>query len=576
MEKLKRLPYGNSNFESIRTEGYAYIDKTRFIELLENETNKYQFFIRPRKFGKSLFFSVLSYYYDLNAVNKFQQLFGDLYIGQHPTPERNSYLVLKFNFSGINTASEPEFMESFRFKIRQSVASCINAYRDIIRNAPELIRKTDDNPNGIDALAILYDAAVAAGRKLFILIDEYDHFANDLIAMGNRLGEDVYRRMIRANGVVRDFYETVKIGTSEAVSRIFITGISPVMLDDLTSGFNIASNLSLKLSYNEMMGFTQAETDALMDVTGVNPAHINVDMQAYYNGYLFHKDGENRIYNPSMILYFFNQILKEKQAPEQLLDENLKTDYGRLQRLATNENNRQKLIEITKEGGVIAEIIPKFSIDRLNDDEYFISLLFYMGLLTIKEPYFGMVRLEIPNYSIRTIYWEYIRLLMQDTSLDTTMELRPLREAVIALAMEGDVHRYIDYVSKNAFAKLSDRDLRHFDEKYVQILLLSYLFQSKLYIPMSEYEAVPGFADIYLQRSPHVPQVKYEWLFEIKYLKTGDTDKLPQTMDAARVQLTKYMNAFRLAGRPGLYGAALVFIGKDRFELSVLEPAGIK
>ncbi|MDR2384036.1 MAG: AAA family ATPase, partial [Tannerella sp.] len=405
----------------------------------------------------------------------------------------------------------------------------------------------------------------------FVIIDEYDHFANDLIAMGNRMGEDIYRRMVRANGLVRDFYETLKIGTSNVVDRIFITGISPVMLDDLTSGFNIASNLSLKLQYNEMMGFTQTEVDALMIETGVNPQHINVDMKTYYDGYLFHKDGENRVYNPSMILYFFNEILCDKKAPQNILDENLKTDYGRLQRLATNDKNKQTLIDIIKKGGIVTDIIPKFSIDRLYDDEYFVSLLFYMGLLTIKEPYFSELYLTIPNYSIQTIYWEYLRLLTQESSAEISVEVRPLNEAIIALAMEGDVHRYIDYVSKNAFAKLSDRDLRNFDEKYIQILLLAYLFQSKIYIPMSEYEAVPGFTDIFLQRNPDLPQIRFEWIWEIKYLKAGEEYKAPQKMDEAKEQLCKYLHAFRLAGRPGLQGAAIVFTGKNKFDIHLIK-----
>ncbi|MDR0866481.1 MAG: ATP-binding protein [Candidatus Symbiothrix sp.] len=572
MEKAKQLPYGISNFETIRTQNYAYVDKTRFIELLEKESNPYQFFIRPRKFGKSLFFSTLSNYYDINTVNKFQQLFGDLYIGQHPTPEKNKCVILKFNFSGINTASKEGFASSFENVVQQSVCSCLKIYENVFTDADELIRQINENKLGIQALRVIYSATQNTGQRLFVIIDEYDHFANDLIAMGSRMGEDIYRRMVRANGLVRDFYETLKIGTSDVVNHIFITGISPVMLDDLTSGFNIASNLSLDLRYNEMMGFTQAEVDALMIETGVNPDYINVDMKAYYDGYLFHQDGGNRVYNPSMVLYFFNNILKEKKAPQNILDENLKTDYGRLQRLATNDKNRQTLIEILKEDGIVTTIVPKFSIDRLYDDEYFVSLLFYMGLLTIQEPDFMQVRLAIPNYSIQTIFWEYFRLLMQENSPEVIVEVQPLINSIKGMAMEGDIFGYIDYVSKNAFAKLSDRDLRNFDEKYIQILLLAYLFQSKIYIPMSEYEAVPGFADIFLQRNPDLPQIKYEWILEIKYLKTEEATKVPQKMEEAKEQLDKYLHAFRLAGRPGLYGAAIVFVGKNKFELFIQEP----
>jgi hypothetical protein len=340
------------------------------------------------------------------------------------------------------------------------------------------------------------------------------------------------------------------------------------MLDDLTSGFNIAANLTLKLKYNEMMGFTQDEVEQVMVATGVDPVYINVDMAAYYNGYLFHEDGENRVYNPSMILYFFDQILEEKKAPKNIIDDNLKTDYGRLKRLIQNERNRDCLIQIVKEEGATAEIIRKFSIDNLTDDDYFVSLLFYMGLLTIKEAQLHKVRLGIPNYSIRTVFWEYISRLTRETSPLMTIHTNALDEAIIAMAMEGDVHRYIEYVSQNAFSKLSDRDLQKFDEKYIQILLLAYLFQSRIYIPMSEYEAVPGYTDIYLQRNPNLPQIKYEWILELKYCKVGEEKEVPVKREEGLAQLHKYLHAHRLNERPDLKGAVVVFIGKDRFEIT--------
>jgi hypothetical protein len=362
---FKRLPYGNSNFESIITEGYAYVDKTQFIELLENESNKNQFFIRPRKFGKSLFFSTLYYYYDLNRTNDFEKLFGNLYIGKHPTPKHNTYVMMPFNFSGLNTSTIEEFKISLSTNIRESVRSFIDSYRAYFPEADTLIRKIDEDRHGSDALRIAYGAVKSAGMKIFVLVDEYDHFANDLIAMGKHMGDEIYKNMVTANGLVRDFYETLKIGTSDVVDRIFITGISPVMLNDLTSGFNIADNLTLKKKYNEMMGFTQEEVDTLMLETGVDPACINIDMEQYYNGYLFNEDGENRVYNPSMVLYFFNQILKHRKPPKDIIDANLRTDYGRIQRLVRNERNREKLLEIIKNNGIESDIISLFSIDSM-------------------------------------------------------------------------------------------------------------------------------------------------------------------------------------------------------------------
>jgi hypothetical protein len=568
-KNLKRLPYGLSNFETIRTENYVYVDKTRYIELLENESNHYHFFIRPRKFGKSLFLSILMNYYDVNRKHLFEQLFGDLYIGRNPTPRRNSYLIIWLNFSGINTQDVKSFSADFNLKIKIAVSAFLSDYDNIFPDTDRLERNVDNTESGSVAMEMAYGAAMKAGKKIFVIIDEYDHFANDLIAMGTRHGENIYHSMIHANGLVRDFYETLKIGTSKVVSRIFITGISPVMLDDLTSGFNIAGNLSLDLKYNEMMGFTQAEVSRIIDQTGIQPSWIQVDMESYYNGYLFHRNGENRLYNPSMIHYFFDMILREQKPPEQIMDDNLKTDYGRLQRLVQNDCNREKLLEIAKNGNVVSDIISKFSIDRLNDDEYFISLLFYMGLLTIDRYEAGNLFLKIPNYTIRTIYWEYIERLTREWNSDVAIDTAGQRKAIWELAFKGDPHPYIKYVSQNIFSRLSNRDLERFDEKYIKIMLLNGLFQSRLFVPVSEKEVEGGYIDIYLQRSPLLPEIPDEWVWEIKYVRAGDgrSEKALQThRREARRQLEKYRNARLFAGRADVRYLSILFVGKDRFE----------
>jgi hypothetical protein len=568
-KKYKRLPYGNSDFKSLMTENYAYVDKTRFIELLENEPNKNQFFIRPRKFGKSLFFMTLSYYYDLNETENFDKLFGDLYIGKHPTPERNSYAVMRFDFSGLDTSSESGFVTSFSTNVQNRVCNFFHLYHSIFPDAKKYIRQIEEEKQGISSLEKVFDAAEQSKIKLFFIIDEYDHFANDLIAMGKHPGKDLYKTMITANGIVRDFYKKIKnAAKSSIVNRTFITGISPVMLDDLTSGYNIATILTLNPKYNEMMGFTQEEVEWLMKETGVDETCINVDIQAYYNGYLFHKDGVHRVYNPAMMLYFFGQIIEFGNPPEYIIDLNLKTDYGRLQKLVQNDSNRQTLIKIMKEDGIVSEILPKFSIDMLSDNSYFVSLLFYMGLLTIKEPYLFQLKLGIPNYSIKTLYWEYLVRLMQETSPDMSIEAQPLNEAIYALAMNGDVERFIGYISNHAFSKLSDCDLQRFDEKYIQILLLAYLFMSKTYVPMSEYEAAPGRTDIYLQRNPLLPQIKYEWIFELKYCKTDAKESEIETKRNEGIeQVKQYLGSHRLGNRLDLKAAVIVFIGKNKYRL---------
>jgi hypothetical protein len=313
---------------------YAYVDKTRYIEMLEKEANRNQLFIRPRKFGKSLFLTTLMSYYDINEAENFDRLFGNLYIGKHPTPKKNAYAVIKFDFSGLDTASEESFRKTFSKEVQSTVIGFLERYRHVFEKADKYIRQIEEEKHGVGALSTMF--SVVEDIKIFVIIDEYDHFANDLIAKRTQPGEDeedLYKRMVTANGLVRDFYEQLKKAAGETKAyRTFITGISPVLLDDLTSGYNIATNFTLNPKYNEMLGFTRTEVDWLMNETGVDKDLINVDMETYYNGYMFNSKGENRVYNPTMVLYIFDRILNFKEITE-VIDENIKTDYSRLKNL---------------------------------------------------------------------------------------------------------------------------------------------------------------------------------------------------------------------------------------------------
>ncbi|MDR2680744.1 MAG: ATP-binding protein, partial [Tannerella sp.] len=551
MEKKvsKRLPYGNTNFESIRTENYVYIDKTRYIELLENEDNDKLFFTRPRKFGKSLFFSTLSYYYDINQAGKFDQLFGDLYIGKHPTPRRNSYLVLNFNFSGLDTSNEERFMISFSQKVQDVIYRFLNRYKYLFPEGDIYNKQIDDQKPGVASLWKAFSAAEAVGKKIYVIIDEYDHVANDLIALGTYKGDDIYRNLIWANGVIRDFYETLKEGCDTVVDRIILTGITPVMLDDVTSGFNISNNISLDPIYNEMLGFTQDEVNTLMEETGVVASMINVDMELFYNGYLFHQYGEHRVYNPSMMLYLFSQVLRYPKLIGNIIDDNLKMDYGRVERLL--QNNRDRLTEIAQNNSILSEIVPKFSIKHLLDSNNFVSLLFYLGMLTVDKEEKGLLRLKIPNYSIRTVFWEYIEQMLVDNNPDVLIDMTEQRIAMSELAYSGNPHPFIKCISKNIFSRLSNRDLRNFNEKYIKIILLHGLYQSNLYITITELEVSQGYTDIYMQRSHLLPDIPYEWVWEIKYIGKKDAagnDVLKEKREEARVQLEKYHNSPMFAG----------------------------
>jgi hypothetical protein len=514
---------------------------------------------------------MLSHYYDINQEDKFEQLFGDLYIGKHPTPKRNSYLVLNLDFSGLDTTSEEDFRKTLSLKVQNIVRGFLNRYKHFFSQVDAYNEQIDAEQPGVGALSHAFNAAEAAGKKIYVIIDEYDHFANDLIAQGTYTGDDVYRHLVRANGIVRDFYETLKNGSKTVIDRIILTGITPIRLDDLTSGFNISENLSLNPDYNEMLGFTKEEVDTLMVETGVEANLIQVDMELFYNGYLFHKDGEHKVYNPSMMLFLFNQAVRRKTI-ENVIDDNLKTDYGRLQRLIRDEQNSEQLVWIAENNGIASEVIPKFSLDKLHDNEYFVSLLFYMGLLTISKGERGKTYLKIPNYSIRTLYWEYILRLTKDRSREVMTDLPRQQQAISALAYDGDPKPYLDYVSQNILSRLSNRDLQNFDEKYIKIILLNGLFQSKIYVTLTELEVTEGYTDIYMHRSHLWPDIVYEWVWEVKYVKKEEVagkkkEAWKTTQEEARKQLDKYKNAPLFADRTDVRYLSVIFIGKDKYEI---------
>jgi hypothetical protein len=441
------------------------------------------------------------------------------------------------------------------------VVDFLGRYGSVFPDSEEKIRHITEKTLGINALNTAYSAAESAGVPIFVIIDEYDHFANNLIAMGK-----TYIDEVKAGGIVRSFYETLKKGTSSVVRRIFITGITPMMMTDLTSGFNMSTDYSLFPKYNEMFGFTSEEVKWLMRETGVDENLIKVDMESYYNGYMFNSSGKNKVYNSQMILYLFDQILITGEQPKNVVDTNLKTDYGRLRRLAESKNNREILFNIVKNGGVLGDVVEKFSLEEMQNDSYFVSLLFYLGMLTNGGMQRGKSWLKIPNYSIKTLYWNYAVSHIQDLN-DNTVIVDKLSEAIVEMAYDGVINPYLDIFTEFFLKRLSNRDLINFDEKYVKAMLLSTLFMSNLYLPVSEAENINGYTDIYLQKHPVIPDIEFEYVFEIKYAKTeADEAEIEAKFEEAQTQIEKYRKDPRFTGREDIKFAAIVFKGKGEYE----------
>ena len=414
MDKPKKIPYALTNFERIRTENYLYVDKTRFIEMLESENSQYHFLIRPRKFGKSLFLSVLEHYYDLRFKDRFEELFGDLYIGQNPTEQANSYFVMNFDFSGLDSSDVESFKISFTETIRNNMEMFFTQHRYILKNTDELKKQLAERSTVGAYIEFAFDIINNYGKKAYVIIDEYDHFANDVIAKGspillNREGAYQYQESIWANSITRDFYETLKKGTKTVVDKIFVTGITPIMLDDLTSGFNISNNMSLEPRYNEILGLTRAEVEWVMEQIQLDKSLITVDMEQMYNGYLFNEKAENKLFNSTMILYYFLQLKNNGKDIKYFIDDNLKTDYGRLRNLFNRHDNKQKIRELSENNSISGSVIKQFSMELIHEDKNFFSLLFYMGLVTIDNSVPQKTALKIPNYSVKN----FAKLLTQ-------------------------------------------------------------------------------------------------------------------------------------------------------------------
>ena len=567
-----KIPYGESNFEKIRTENYVYVDKTRYIEMLENEGKSHVFLTRPRKFGKSLFLSTLFHYYDFLSADKFDALFGDLYIGKNPTPKRNSYFVVRFSFARLDTTSEENFIVSFNRKIETCVKEFFTHYEDIIGtdyyNRFEIQTLEESGKIGVEALdKHVFNIAKRHKRKLFVIIDEYDHFANDLIALGTNLSHEQYKKFIWANGVVRDFYETLKDGTQDTVEKIFITGITPMMLDDVTSGFNISRNLSLKEKYCEILGFTQEEVEFVRQQAGIDKSLIKVDMEYLYNGYKFHANAKNKIYNSALINYFFQELLDEGEKIENLVDGNLKTDYGRVKNLLRKPENIEKLEKIIEFNQVQTKVIDRFSIDKIHETRNFLSLLFYMGLVTIENDN-GISMLKIPNYTVKTMYWDYMEKIILVRNPEMSYNPRIIREGLTSLAYDGDYEPFFDIFQRNFLSQISNQDLKSFTEKHVKFMLLNILFQSNYYLSISETENSQGYTDIYLQRRDYLyPRIKTDWVWELKYVSEADARKkalIETKKKAAREQLHRYKTSNLFKDRTDVRYLAVVFIGKKR------------
>ncbi len=550
---MKKILYGTSHFPTmIRDNGY-YVDKTRYIAELERLGARVLTFLRPRRFGKSLFISMLEAYYDINTADQFDEIFGELYIGKNPTELRNSYPILKFDFSPIVSGSIEQTEASFNNAVLGNIGLFYIKYESLTGGEKVFTEKFSNSDSATDTLNRFITLMLGKKIQFYLLIDEYDNFANNILATH---GQNIYHNVTHGTGFLRTFFTAIKTGTaSDTVARMFATGVSPLVMSDVTSGFNIDSNISQDKIFNKMVGFTQEETEAAVDYYIAHKAVPAADreivlevMKTNYDGYLFSPKASETIYNTNSVLYLLDQYYKEKTMPRQVIDNKMITDYQKLRFLITKgkeENiNLTVLNTILQKNKIKSQLIKDFALNDLLEQNKFISFMYYLGFLTIAKT--GPINdvFVVPNEMCKSILWEYIRKAIEEKYKINLLKFSTKLELMVE---EGLWEHFFRYMFEEFYKASSIRDFTYREEG-VKGFLLAYLNFANVYHVHSEPELNKGYADIYIKPQlatfPNIcPQ---HYLIELKYIKQSEIKSsnrqklIDQTIKQAKAQLDQY------------------------------------
>ena len=544
--KRKRIPYGMMNFIDVREDDCYYVDKTHYIPLIEN-ANKYFFYIRPRRFGKSLTISMLHHYYNILEADKFEKWYGDLYIGKHPTPERNSYLIIYLNFAVVNAE-----LNSYRQSLDAHCNTEFNFFCDVYAQyLPEGIKEEMNKKKGaIEQLDYLYKECIKTNQQIYLFIDEYDHFTNKILSEPSCL-ED-YKSETYGTSYLRSFFDTVKAGTYSTIKRCFVTGVSPVTMDDLTSGFNIGTNYSLSPEFNEMTGFNEEEVRAMLDYYATTcQFHHSTDelieaMKPWYDNYCFAEQsyGGTTMYNSNMVLYFVDNYIRNRgYMPRNMVEENIRVDYNKLRMLIRKDkefaHDASTIQTLVQQGYVTGELKTGFPAETVAEPDNFTSLLFYFGMLTISGTLEGETKLTIPNQVVREQLYSY--LLDTYNEADLRFDNWEKGKLASAMAYRGDWKAYFDYIAECLHRYSSQRDKQK-GEAYVHGFTLAMTAQNRFYRPISEQENQEGYADIFMFPLLDIyKDMLHSYIIELKYAKGKDSDeKVEQLRQEAITQANRY------------------------------------
>ena len=514
----KRVPYGVSDFVKVVEQNQYYVDKTMYLPMLEDEPS-YLFFIRPRRFGKSLFLSMLHAYYDCHTKEKFQQWFGNLWIGKHPTSLQGQFQILHLDFSQVGGT-----IEALEENFNEYCCIALDDFMDIYGEYyPEMSRKAFyESDNAGAKLAIMSRKAQTLGYRLYLIIDEYDNFTNTVL---NEQGEDVYWAITHAEGFYRDIFKKFK-GSFE---RIFITGVSPVTLDDVTSGFNIGWHISTKENFNQMLGFSEEDVRkmfAYYKAAGRLPDNSDIEamiaeMKPWYDNYCFAEgalDTQSRVFNCDMVLYYLRNYISSGHGPKEMIDPNTKTDYNKMKKLLQLDKldgDRKGVIRtIAEEGEIVCRLEESFPARKITDPEVFPSLLFYYGMLTIKNVMGNMLVLGIPNNNVRKQYYGF---LLEEYQNLRYINLNNMELKFTYMALMGKWQDALQFMA-DAYANVSSVRDGIEAERNLQGFFMAYLNLNAYYYTAPELELSHGYCDFFLLPNLTHYATKHSYILELKLL----------------------------------------------------------
>ena len=519
---VKEVPYGISDFRTIVEQNVYYVDKTMYIPMLEKQARNL-FFIRPRRFGKSLFLGMLHAYYDICTKDKFQQWFGDLWIGKHPTETQGRYQVLHLDFSQVGGTIE-KLEEKFNFYLGVELDGFVRKYAEYY--SEEIQKQVKSTLDAGGKLALIQAEAKQKNYPLYLIIDEYDNFTNTVL---NEQGEDVYWAITHAEGFYRDIFKKFK-GSFE---RIFITGVSPVTLDDVTSGFNIGWHISTKEEFNQMLGFS---TEDVRDIftyykkKGEIPADSDIEaiiqeMKPWYDNYCFSKNAlmtQSKVFNCDMVLYYLRNYMSSGTGPEEMIDPNTKTDYNKMKKLLQLDKldgNRKGVIRtIAENGEILCKLEETFPAHEITKPEVFPSLLFYYGMLTVKEVMGNLLVLAIPNNNVRKQYYGF---LLEEYQNVRHVNLNDLNLKYLYMALQGKWEDALQYMA-DAYAKVSSVRDGIEAERNLQGFFMAYFNLNDFYYTAPELELNHGYCDFFLLPDLTHYAAKHCYILELKVLSKKD------------------------------------------------------